>query len=230
MACPEYPKIETLFDRDPVTFRVDEDRIRLPEFSALRQWEVTEKIDGTNVRVHFDTSMAHVESARAVEFYGRSDNAQMHPPLLAFLRDTFTVERMATTFKDAIERSVPVTLYGEGYGPKIQKGGGRYRPDTPSFRVFDVMVGGVWIRLESVREIAASLGIATVPVIGYLTLDTAVCIARDGFVSNVATVDGGDVTYHAEGIVAKSDPLMLDRMGRRVMWKLKARDFTGGKR
>ena len=38
---------------------------------------------------------------------------------------------------------------------------------------------------------------------------------------------GGDVTYHAEGIVAKSSPLMLDRMGRRVMWTLKARDFNG---
>ena len=50
MGCEPYSKIDTLFDRGS-DFRVDEARVRRPEFLVPREWAVTEKIDGTNVRV-----------------------------------------------------------------------------------------------------------------------------------------------------------------------------------
>ena len=33
-----------------------------------------------------------------------------------------------------------------------------------------------------------------------------------------------------EGIVARTEPLLLDRRGNRVMWKLKTKDFKPGRR
>ena len=51
----KYPKIETLFERDKDTFKVT-DKIRLPEFEMIDNWLITEKIDGTNVRVIYSPS------------------------------------------------------------------------------------------------------------------------------------------------------------------------------
>lgn len=57
----EYPKIETLFDRDEVTHKVIVGKWRLPEFEYLQNnnWSFTEKIDGTNVRVMWDKEKSY---------------------------------------------------------------------------------------------------------------------------------------------------------------------------
>ena len=44
-----YPKIETLFKRDE-KFNIT-DEIRCPEFDNIKKWLITEKIDGTNIRI-----------------------------------------------------------------------------------------------------------------------------------------------------------------------------------
>lgn len=36
--------------------------------------------------------------------------------------------------------------------------------------------------------------------------------------------DGGHEGYNREGIVARTEPLLFDRRGRRLMWKLKAKN------
>ena len=48
-----YPKIETLFDRDS-QFKLNTDAIRKPELDLIKKWEVTEKIDGTNIRIFWN--------------------------------------------------------------------------------------------------------------------------------------------------------------------------------
>ena len=221
MGVPEYPKIETLFDRDPVTFKVIPGRYRWPEFDNVRRWSVTEKIDGTNVRVALLPD-------GTVWCGGKTDQAQMPVFLFDYLRTTFPAERLRDVLWNTdIEHQRPTwVLYGEGYGPKIQKGGGRYRA-TPGFRLFDVMVGGLWLEPESIEDIADQLDITHAPVFGVRTLDTAIDLLNPGtgFDSRVAREDGGDPDLTAEGIVARSAPLLLSRRGERVMWKLKTRDF-----
>ena len=49
---------------------------------------------------------------------------------------------------------VDVTLYGEGYGARIQKGGGKYLAKSCDFVLFDVKIGDWWLRREAVDEIA----------------------------------------------------------------------------
>src|SRR5256885_3977409 len=91
----EYPKIETVFDRDEKTFRVIKERLRCPEYGLITHWKITEKVDGTNVRVGWINGPGY---ERRVEFGGRTDNAQMPTFLLKYLQDTFTPERLAAVF------------------------------------------------------------------------------------------------------------------------------------
>ena len=112
----EYPKIETLYERDPSTHKVT-DAIRCPEFGIINSWHITEKIDGTNIRVLYSPG-------EQPQFCGRTGNAQMPKPLEEYLTETFTPDVLAYTFS---ELGGIVTLFGEGYGEKIQKGGGNYR-------------------------------------------------------------------------------------------------------
>lgn len=221
-----YPKIETLFDRDEETHKVITSQIRRPEFSLIREWLVTEKIDGTNIRIQLNPSEG------TVRFGGRTDNAQIPTFLIDHLQDTFTPAKCFGVFDDDM---TDVTLFGEGYGARIQKGGGDYREGV-SFRLFDVVVVGSegrswWLQWKDIEDVAAKLGIQTVPVVGAVTVSSQFPLealvhytkAVTGS-SKAAMEDGGE--RQMEGIVARTEPLLFGRRGDRVMWKLKGKDFA----
>ena len=68
----EYHKIETLFERDMEgNKRLIEGKFRNPlvEYLKDNRWQFTEKIDGTNIRVHWD--------GHQVIFGGRTDAASL---------------------------------------------------------------------------------------------------------------------------------------------------------
>lgn len=215
----QYPKIETLFDRDDKTFKVIEGQLREPEFGLVSRWLVTEKIDGTNVRVFWEKG--------AVRFGGRTDNSQMPTFLLAYLQQQFTPVALAGAFDEGVR----ATLFGEGYGPKIQKGGGNYRDDV-SFRLIDVVVYGEddhvwWLTWDNVVDVAAKLSVETVPVLGRdASIEEAIATVKNGAHSQVAFIEkqGNEIT--AEGIVCRTDPPLFTRRGHRVAWKLKTKDFA----
>ncbi len=206
-----YHKIQTVFKRDPGTNHKTllEGEFSQPEFDYLQndEWVFTEKVDGTNIRVIWRDG--------AVEFGGKTDNVQMPPRLLDKLTATFTAQLMSAVFETNPDS---VCLYGEGFGAKIQKGGGNYRPDQ-GFVLFDVKIGDWWLRRNDVVLIANRLGIECVPAIGVGTLAQMVELARAGFNST-----WGDFT--AEGIVARPKVELVDRGGRRIITKIKHRDFV----
>ena len=158
----EYHKIQTVFLRDPNTkFKtLLEGEFALPEFKYLanNEWMFTEKVDGTNIRVMFD--------GQQITFGGKTDNAQIPAFLVTRLQDVFLpqLETFKAKFADG------VCLYGEGYGAKIQNGGGNYRQDQ-DFVLFDVKIGDWWLERSSVEEIASTLKLDIVPIIGAGTLD-----------------------------------------------------------
>lgn len=226
----EYPKIETLFHRDKTTFGVTSN-LRRAEFGIIPRWIATEKIDGTNIRVTLlpDVNALGVDQLeREVRIRGRTNRAQLNPDLLLTLQSTFPLDRMWEVFHgedEDGESPYVVTLYGEAYGPRIQKGAG-YR-DTAGFRLFDVLVGTKWLEWPDVEDVAGSLGIRSVPALAMglpMEGDEIVEFVRGGFESQVADEDGGP-GIKAEGIVARTFPLLYDWRGDRVMWKLKERDF-----
>src|ERR1017187_4441563 len=126
----KYHKIQTVFLRDPETkFKtLMHGQYATPEFEFLAEnkWVFTEKVDGTNIRIMWD-------GAGTITFGGKTDAAQIPAFLVTRLQERFLTQRDKFTAKFDTE----TCLYGEGYGAKIQKGGGNYRPDS-DFVLFDV--------------------------------------------------------------------------------------------
>ena len=231
----EYPKIETLYERD-AQHRVISGRLRRPEFALIREWLLTEKLDGTNVRVILDRvpgaregQLGDAPTAQTVVRYaGRTDAAQLPGPLLSWLQTCLPVDVVAGAF-DADTR---VVLFGEGYGAGIQRGGA-YRL-TPAFRLFDVAVVSPertwWLDWENIGDVACKLKIRTVPVIGVLKSVDLDIGEVDRFVrefQSPTAAEHGMPPTPAEGVVARTDPPLFMRNGAPLRWKLKRRDFGG---
>lgn len=212
----EYHKIQTVFKRDEITKRIIEGDYSLPEFEYLKDnlWIFTEKVDGTNIRVMWDGGN--------VVFGGKTDSAQMPVFLLYKLQELFEGIQKRQLLKETFSKDgVPfgeVCLYGEGYGAKIQGGGGNYNPNGVDFVLFDVNIGGIWLERGNVEDIAEKLGIRAVPIVGEGTLSEAVERTRVGFNSQ-----WGD--FIAEGIVARPKNELMTRRGERIITKIKQRDF-----
>lgn len=225
MAGTEYPKIDTLYDRDNEHF-VDIRKLRRPEFGIIKRWSVTEKLNGRNVRVSlFNDGLNGI-----IDYGGKSDEAEMPQELLEYLKKTFTLEKMKSAFwLDPLKIPQRVIIYGEGYGPKMTPGSGIYRKDV-SFRLFDCIVNTWWLERANLENVAEKLGIKCVPIIGIIEfLPTTSEGIKYLFKNNknrlVAVEEGGMKDSIPEGIVAKSEPLLFNRKGERVMWKLKIKDF-----
>jgi hypothetical protein len=203
----EYHKIQTVWLRDPATNykTLLDGRWALPEFEYLanNQWEFTEKIDGTNIRIMWD--------GERVTFGGKTDNAQMPAVLVNQMTERFTPK----TFADMCV----MCLYCEGYGAKIQSGG-VYIPDSQDVILFDVNVGGTWLKREDVVDIGQRVGIGVVPNMGHGSLYDAIQMVADGFDSRL-----GHRPTMAEGLVMRPTVELLDRRGNRVITKVKHKDF-----
>jgi len=207
----EYPKIETIFNRDTEgTKKLIPGSYRSETIEALSDldWVWTEKIDGTNIRIHWD--------GHKITFGGRTDNAQIPNQLVNWLNEKFINIETEELFEQKFGDS-EVTLYGEGYGRKIQNGGS-YIPDGVSFILFDVMIGGIWLKRDSVEDIAKTFAIDVVPIVGVGDLDDAVAYVRSKPNSKIGTAK-------MEGVVARPMVELFDRLGKRVMVKIKVKDF-----
>lgn len=207
----EYPKILTIYERDPANLKhVIPGKWASAELAHLAdaEWDFTEKIDGTNVRVMWD--------GHGVKFGGKTDEAQIQVQLLYRLNDLFdgpaNAERFAATFGETA-----ACLYGEGYGGRIQKVGPLYGPTT-KFILFDVRVGEWWLQRADVENVASKMGLDVVPIIGWGTLTEAADRVRGGIAS-----ERGELP--AEGIVARPKVDLYDRKGQRIIGKIKARDL-----
>jgi len=207
-----YHKIDTVYKRDPENKMKTllEGEFSTPAFEYLRhnEWVFTEKVDGTNIRVMWD--------GKTITFNGKTDNAQLPMHLIQALQNMFDTTPMRRKFADKFGVEGEVCLYGEGYGPKIQ-GGGKYREDH-SFVLFDILIGKWWLQREDVVDISDFFDIDIVPVIGSGDISDMVVRTRNGFKSQ-----WGDFT--AEGIVARPSTELIDRNGRRIITKIKYKDF-----
>lgn len=209
----EYHKIETVFNRDVDGSKKLIDgsyRSETIEFLKDAKWIWTEKVDGTNIRVFWD--------GHKITFGGRTDRAQVPVDLMNYLNEKFATAETEELFEQKFGEN-EVTLYGEGYGRKIQKIGSLYRDDV-SFILFDVMVGDVWLRRDSVEDIAKAFDVDVVPIAGEGTIEQAIEFIKTSPVSMLSD------KAPMEGVVARPACELIDRMGRRVIVKIKVCDFV----
>ena len=206
----EYPKIETIFSRDTegtkkLIFGTYRDET--VKYLRFNDWQFTEKIDGTNISVEWD--------GHAVSFHGRTERAQIPKHLLEYLEKTFLTTEVEELFEQTYGDK-NVILYGEGYGAKIQNGG-NYRSDV-SFILFDVLIGDNWQEREWVEKTAKMFGIDVVPVVFVGSLEEGVDYVMEHHPSTIGTA-------MMEGIVGRPMVEMRDRLGKRIIVKIKWEDF-----
>lgn len=205
-----YDKIETVFCRDVNgTKKLILGNYRDPVVEYLKdnQWIFTEKIDGTNIRVHWD--------GHNVEFGGRTDKAQIPAHLLDKLNKMFGSLEAEELFEQTWGDK-DVILFGEGYGPKIQNGGS-YRDDV-SFILFDVLIGDNYQEREWVEKTANMFGIDVVSIVLKGTIQDGIDYVLNHPHSTIGTA-------MMEGVVGRPLVEMRDRRGNRVIVKIKWDDF-----
>jgi hypothetical protein len=236
-----YPKIETLFERDPVTFKVIPEKFRNDAYKLINEWEWTEKIDGTNIWVSFGevsrpiNDIYHKVIYKAqdstqydVKYGGRTENAQIPKGIIEYLNDHIDSEKLYEMFGNK-----PVVFYGEGYGPKIQCGDGY--AETQKFIVFDILVGGnsgysgYWLKRSDIEDICSKLGLDVVPLIDMIkyfgntkltSIELGINLVKRGFKSTL-----GDGSMDAEGLIGRTSIPLFDSKHRRLICKLKTCDF-----
>lgn len=210
----KYHKIETIYSRDnggtkkllPGVFR--DPTIK---FLSSNNWIWTEKIDGTNIRIYWD--------GHKVTFGGRTDNANIPAILLNRLNELFGGTVNEELFEQTFGEK-EVILFGEGYGAKIQKGGGAYIPDGVDFILFDVLIADNYQPRNVVEDIAHSFGVKVVPIVGMGDLTAAVNFVMTHPNSVVAAE-----SREMEGIVCRPEIELQDRCGNRIIVKIKWEDF-----
>lgn len=182
-----------------------------------------------------------------IAYKGKSDDAQMPKHLEAFLKENYPIEKVLSAL--GLKEFIPMnefadhkwgnvdgngnfipdvskipelyTIYGEGYGMKIQKGG-NYIPNGVGFIVFDVKVNNLYLLRSTRDEIANKLGAPIVPYMGQFTIDEAIEFVRKGFKSTIAA----NKDYDAEGLVLTTPIGLKDRNGARIIFKIKTCDFA----
>lgn len=206
----EYIKIETLFNRreDGSKKLIEGDfRNETVEFLKDLPWQFSEKIDGTNIQIRWD--------GHKVWYGGRTERASIPSHLMNKLIELFGSNDTEQLFEQKFGET-EVILYGEGYGAKIQRGES-YRKDA-SFILFDVLIGNIWLKRESVEDIARAFGIDVVPIVLIGTLQDAVDFVKTHPKSTIGTAN-------MEGVVGRPMVELKDRTGKRVIVKVKVKDF-----
>jgi hypothetical protein len=206
-----YHKIDGPFKRDPVTMKLTS-IWRSETVCALRDltWVFTEKIDGTNVRIHWD--------GYKISFNGRKDTSQM-PKRLSEVLQGYADDN--EVFFEQVFGVRPATVYGEGFGAGIQKGGGNYS-DAQQFAAFDVHTGGRWLSRHEVENVVPELGLPLVPAIDLGPLSRGIELVSQALLSQYSPDDEG---FESEGLVAVPEIGGYDMYGNRIIVKIKAEDF-----
>ena len=127
-------------------------------------------------------------------------------------------------YNDANEIAIKfdeLTLFGEGYGPKIQSCGGNYRSD-PGFILFDVLINERWwLTPQNVAKMALCLGVPSVPVIGTSWSENEIVEYVKSKPKSLCSKD----EQVMEGVVARAYPTVYFANGQPVMFKLKCKEF-----
>jgi len=207
----KYHKIQTIFKRDmsqPKRPLIYGDWTK-PEFEYLanNDWLWTEKVDGTNIRIYWESGAVRIE--------GRNENSQIPSTLLNLINTQIAPAIICADLPDG------TVLYGEGCGQGIQKGKGFYTNDTGvNFILFDMAsIHGTYYPWADVVGMAKTLNIRHAPEVGMGSLFDSIELVRKGMKSELG--NGA-----SEGLVLRPLVEMYNRWGERVICKIKTIDFA----
>ena len=117
---------------------------------------------------------------------------------------------------------VPVYIYGEFFGKKIQNGG-NYDKGKNRFSIFDICQQGWFVPIDMLNNYAEKLGLDVAPYIGQMTIEEAEKMVMKGYKTRIPNVSNPE--YLAEGIVARPVIPIKDPRGKRIIVKIKTCDY-----
>ena len=207
----EYHKIETLFkfSQEHKKFIYGKFYNENVELLKDNKWFFTEKIDGTNFRIHWD--------GHKLQYAGRTDKAQFLKEQIDFIEKELVNEEIEQLFEQKFNEKI-VTVYGELYGNKIQNGGLYTNGNGLDFKVFDIEICDIFLKFNDMQELANELGYGSVPLAMVGTIQNAIdyCERFDKSLFSNAKL---------EGLVGKPIGDFRDRLGKRIVVKIKKRDL-----
>ena len=125
--------------------------------------------------------------------------------------------------KVVVLEEVPIYIYGEFCGKKIQAAGGNYDKEGNRFYVFDICQQGWYVPIDMLVEYCDKLGLEIAPYLGQMTIPEAEAMVKEGFKTHVPNASNPD--FIEEGIVARPVIPIKDTRGRRIIVKIKHSDY-----
>lgn len=122
-----------------------------------------------------------------------------------------------------VVEEVPVYIYGEFCGKKIQAAGKNYDKEGNRFYVFDICQQGWYIPIDMLVEYCNKLGLEIVPYLGQMSIPIAEAMVKGGFKTEVPKASNPD--FIEEGIVARPIIPIKDTRGKRIIVKIKHDDY-----
>ena len=208
----KYQKISSPFKRDvDGTKKLIKDQYTSPVIEYLKnnKWIFTEKVDGTNISIHWD--------GYKILFHGRTENTNFPKYLYDYLNETFNTPENEQLFEQMFQNK-EVYLFGEAYGGKIQNGTG-YSDDV-SFIGIDVVINGTYLNRENAEMIFKAFGILMVPIIINGTINDAV----EFVIQHPNSTISKNKNCFMEGLVGVPDIPIYDNQGNRIIIKVKYND------
>jgi RNA ligase (TIGR02306 family) len=190
-------------------------------FEADDDVVITEKIHGTNFRagwVPYDANTLFKKLKKLLglaprwEFVFGSHNVQLDASLLDNPKDNVYANAVVENHL-MLKLMHGEIVYGEIYGPKIQKGYAYgLKDDKKGLVIFDIQHAGSYLSHEEFAERASALGLKTAPVL---------YVGKFGGVDMAKIVDGDSVLDPSqkcrEGVVVKSLKEATCYMGRKAL-------------
>lgn len=198
----DYPKIENMIKQDGSYKR--------KEFEYLKddKWIGTEWVDGITIKVIWDT----------INIVFEAEKGAIIPDSLAkLLHESLTYEQLSKVFG-----KIPVLLFLVGFGKDVN--GSKYNNQS-DFMLIDVFSNGLWFDRDPLENVAKALNIKTSPIIVKNLLDyIKEDIKCNPYVSSIK-VPVGEEELYVDGLVCRPLVDLNDKSHRRIMCKIKTKDF-----
>lgn len=172
-------------------------------YLSSANWRPRRKIDGENIRIKWDGEQAL--------WNGKTNAFNCSANFTEYMNNTFIEE----IFEEKFGRDKTVILYGEHVGKKVQKND--LGLDKDEVVLFDVQINGIWLDYDNVKEIAQYFNIRH-------HSDFESPLDEEDLVTIIREVGAGEFK-NWEGIVATPAVEMLDKTGKRIIVKIKNKDY-----
>lgn len=214
----------SVFQRYPSILLLD----RVPEIYAVKEVVATEKLHGSNFRLHFPLAMQSLDEVKFGSHETESTDSN------------FPLGRAVEWFKSRpdllgnmweVTKSYgfsEVTIFGEVFGPGIKAKGVRYSTGQEMlFRGFDIMVAANFVTYDLFVELADKMKLPRVPEVWRGAPSKEAFDALLERPSHVAKENGiDDESNLSEGIVIRSNPLLRNVFGEWLIAKHKSKKFS----